>query len=1094
MYKKYTRELGIHEPLYHKILLIMRLTTVMLLSFLLQTRASTFAQRITINQQKIPIETILKEIRKQSGYSFVYDGKAFNETQEVSIAVKNVSVEEAVKTICNGLDLTYEIDGKIISIKKKEASSLLENFLARLKAIDISGKITDSETGKPIARATIGLRLSNRSVISDEMGLFKFSNLPDNAVLVFSSVGYQTKELKVTGNNISVSMLQSISVLNETLVIGYGTTTKRLNTGSVASITAKDIEKQPVENILLAMQGRIPGMQITSKSGLAGSAPTVQIRGNNSLASGSSPLFMLDGVAVPEAQNPIVGATLDNTRISLLLGINPSEIERVDVLKDADATSIYGSRGANGVVLITTKHGEKGKLKIGVNAYTGFQNIPHFIDMLSTQQYNTVRREALRNDGIIPTAANSPDLFAWDTTSNHNWQREFLGKTSITQDFNVSASGGNLNTTFYINGGYHNEGSIMPGNSDVNRKSFRANLSHLSTDRKFSLDISSSTAFSYMNTVLNSLVTSINLPPDYPLYNANGSPNFTGPRSFPLAGNLQPYSNPTKYYNGDIKIGYAPIAGLRFSVNAGYSNNNSEQQVEQPIASLNPTFNNGGQLRILNSSFNTWVIEPQGEYKVNILEHHFALLAGGTLQRTTNENLTITGTNFINDALIGDIGSAATQSTSASNSQYSYASFFSRLTYDYKQKYLVNISFRRDGSSRFGPDKRFGNFGAVGLGWIFVEEPWLKSALPFISFGKLRSSYGVSGNDQIADYGYLSTYASNTGSFAYNGPTLIAARLANADFRWEQTYKFEAALELGFLQDRLLLTSSFFRNRSGNQLISYALSPQTGFNSYQANFPAIVQNQGWEIELTSDNIHTKDFDWKTTLNFSKSENILAKYDNIKNSPYSSVYAVGQSLNLYQSYHYEGLNASGVPIITDRNNDGTINYKDAVPSGNNDPFFGGMSNNVSFKNFNFSFFLQYSRFSSLSLLLPTTVVGGIGVDQTPFVLNRWQNPGDEQVTNIPKFTSLSSTYSARILAQSDQFIETMNIFRLSNIALSYNLPSPILKFVKMSKCQIYMNGQNLFVWDKYKNLELDPLTGNTAVPPLRTLTFGINCTF
>lgn len=1087
----------------------MRLTVILIIIATFKVTAGTYAQTVSFSGKDAPLEKAFSAIKQQTGYVVFCDYSLLESAKPVTIRVENEPLQAFLQQLLNEQPLEYFIRNKTIVISRKAAPiTSVAPFLVADSTI--RGEVTDME-GKPLPGASVRIKGASTGTATDANGKFSI-NAGEGTHLVVTFIGYgdvemivrngraelatlQTGQLMRLSDRIIVRLPPGQSPLDEVRVIGYGTTTQRFNTGSVTTITAKDIEKQPVNNILLALQGRISGMQITPASGVPGSAPDVRIRGINSIAAGFSPLFILDGVPVPEKMSSLVSGPLDNGRISLLLSINPAEIERVDVLKDADATSIYGSRGANGVILITTKKGGKDGLKVNVNASTGFQKVPHFIDMMDVHQYNAMRREALINDGIVPSATTAVDLFTWDSTKVHDWQRELIGGTAVTQDLNLSLSGGNRNTQFYVNAGYHKDGSVTPTSSDMSRKSFRANMNHSSSDGRFTLSAASFYSITNLNLPTSSMASFINLAPDYPIYNADGTPNFTGPRSFPKAQLYQSYTAPSQTYGGSIKAGYEVVKGLRLSISAGINSSVMNQTYKQPLISLNPATNTSGSLRVGNNTSNTWIVEPQAEYTGNYKQHHFKLLAGGTFQRNVGDQISITGTNYLDDALLNTISAAGTKTVSTTNTMYSYASVFGRLTYDYDQKYLVNVSFRRDGSSRFGPGKRFGNFGAVGLGWIFTQEPAIHDALPFLSFGKLRGSYGISGNDQIQDYGYLSTYSNITsGTLMYTGLTLSAARVANPDYRWEETHKLEAALELGFVKDRVILTTSFFQNRSGNQLISYSLGPQSGFSAFQANFPAVVQNRGIEADVTSKNLTHGELKWSTTLTVSKSSNVLFKYPNLEKSSYYSIYVVGKALSLLQTYTYLGLDATGVPVLKDKNGSNSINWEDAVPYSNNDPLFGGLSNDFSWKGIGFSFFVQYTRSTTFTNLFSGSFAGGIARNETVYQLDRWQKPGDEKITDIPRFTTRSSSYNTLYFGQADRWMQTMNTVRLSNISLSYDLPETLLKKAHISRCQVYMNGQNLFVFDKYRNVRLDPSTGNTALPMLRTFVFGINSSF
>jgi TonB-linked SusC/RagA family outer membrane protein len=1077
-----------------KILLVMKLTTLLMIAIILQVSAKSFAQKVTLSEKNVPINKIFDEIRQQTGFDFLVTRSMLKEARPITIDVKNQELTEVLKNVFSGQTLNYTIQDKYIVVSQKK-ESLIDKLLTIVTAIDVRGRIID-EDNKPLAGATIIVKGQNMAVTTQRDGTFYLKNVNKDAVIRISFIGYLTKEISVSANMGDIGLELDNSKLNEVKVIGYGTTTERLTTGDISTITAKDIENQPVNNILDAMAGRIPGIQITPKSGLPGAAPTVQVRGNNSIAQATNPLYILDGVPVNPVQNVVSLNPLDFSSVNLLLGINPSDVESISVLKDADATAIYGSRGADGVILITTKRGKNSGLKVNANVYTGIANLPHTIDLLDVHQYNAMRREGYANDKITPTAIGAPDLLSWDSTKVHNWQKELLGKTAESHDANLSLSGGSENTHFYINSAWHREGSVMPGNSELDRKSFLATLSHNSKDNKFNLEVQSSYSISSLNMLAADLVTFIFAPPDYPIYNPDGSLNLTAPLGNPYATTRQIFSDPTKNFGTNAKISYQFIDGLTARISAGFNSVNTQESLAMPLNSLNPQLYSTGSLQYEQFNSGNWIVEPQLEYKHNFGKNHLDLLAGSTFQKSYNNSLTINGTNYVNDALITNIGSAGLISSVISTSTpYAYTSFYSRATYDFNQEYLANVTYRRDGSSRFGPGKQFGNFGALGLGWIFTKENWVAETLPFLSFGKLRSSYGVTGSDNIPDYGYLSTYYAATGSGGYDGTAALrASRLANPDYRWEVNKKLEGAVDLGFLKDRILVSAAYFRDRSSNQLVSYQISAQTGFTSYVANFPATVQNTGWEFDVTTRNVSTANFQWNTNLNFTKTSNKLVAFPNIAASSYSQTYVVGQSLNLLQAYVFKGLSNTGVPIIADLNKDGQITSADRVLAGNDDPRYGGIGNNFTYKNFKLSFFIQYTRYRGYSNFYPQATPGRYDNNFSTYVLGRWQQPGDEATTVIPRFTSLNSTYDVFANDATVQSIITSNVFRLSNASIAYNVPGAWVKKLKLSNLEIYVNGQNLYTLDKYAKWRLDPGTGNSALPPLRTIAFGLNVTF
>jgi TonB-linked SusC/RagA family outer membrane protein len=1085
-----------HTPQLTKMWLVMRITVILLTVAALQVSARGYSQKtITMSLHQTTLEKALTEIKKQSGYYVIYGRSEVARAALVNIHVENEPLESVLTQLLAGQPLDYRISDKFIIIAPKEELTINGTSPDEETAPpgEIHGRVVN-EKGEQMTGASIFLRGSRKGILSNSDGSFIFHNLHPGDQLVVSFTGYQSIVLILDESSFKnffhVALKPSADPIDEVQIIAYGSTTRRLNLGNVTTIRSEDIEKQPVDNLILALQGRVPGMQISAiGNSLPGAAPTVKIRGTNSIAAGTSPLYILDGVPIPETQSAITGIS---TSESALMSVNPAEIESIEVLKDADATSIYGSRGANGVVLITTKKGKIGRTAVSANFYTGFSKVGHFIDFLNVHQYNAMRREALANDKLTPNTSNAADLLTYDSTKVTDWQKFFIGGSAPTTDATVSVGGGNLQTRFNATVGYHKEGTTFPGNSTgADRKSVRLSVDHNSADGKFGLSATSGYSISTLDLIATDLTSNITFAPDYPLYTAAGTPNWSGFRGYPLGYLNQPFNSKTDNYNGHVLFRYTPVRGLNLKIDAGFNNSQINQSQQVPLSAQDPASAPVARLTVGSVTNKTWIAEPQADYTLNIDRHQVTLLAGGTWQQNDNRSLTSIGTNFPNDALIGNIGSASTISAYSSTTLYNYVAFFSRLNYNWDQRYLLNLSFRRDGSSRFGPGKRFGNFGAVSAGWIFTRESFMQKGLPFISFGKLRASYGTNGNDQINEYGYISTYG-NGG--LYQTSSLIPATLANPDYRWEQDRKLEFGLELGALKNRILLNTSVFRNRTNNQLINFVLSPQTGFGSYQANFPALLQNQGIEIELNTKNIVTKDFTWSTSINFTRIANKLLSFPNISQTAYSSQYIVGKSLNLVQAYQFMGLDTTGKPVLADRDKDGSITTNDRIVMGKNDPLFGGMMNSFTYKGIGLNFFWEYTHINGFNNAIPASRIGAQGTNPTTLPLNRWQHRGDEAFTSTPLFTTSAATYNARFYSQSSVAYTKSNIYRLRNASLTYNLPAGLLKKMKIQRLQLYMLGQNLWVSDPWKKYRLDPETGNGGMPPLRTLTFGINCTF
>lgn len=977
--------------------------------------------------------------------------------------------------------------------------------LAHSQTSSVSGMVIN-ENGAPLSGVTIWVKGTSNGTITNDKGMFTLNGVNNNSILLISSIGYQKQEIPIGGKTqMTITLKQQANRLDETVIMAYGTTTRRLNTGDISTITAKEIAQQPVSNPLAALEGRVPGLLVTQSNGVPGSAFSVQIRGQNSIAQGSEPLFIIDGVPFAPGNDPIneLSSAVGSNGLSPFNSINPSDIQSIEVLKDADATAIYGSRGANGVVLITTKKGQPGKTKVTVNVNTGISNVTRMMPMMNTKQYLMMREEAFKNDGVAPNVSNAPDLLVWDTTRYTNFEKLLIGGTARTTNAEVSISGGDEQTQFLLSGGYNHQTTVFPGDMADNRGSFHINLNHNSKDGRLNISFSSFYVADMDNINSMDVTAYINRPPDTPpLYDSSGQLNWQGGGIIfnnPLSYLLSPYNAETNNLIGHLQLSYQLIPGLKARISAGYNTVSVNEINTNPVNSQNPAYNPQGYSQFGNNAYKSWIIEPQAEYIKHLGKLRMNVLIGGTWQQTLNESSSFFAYGYANDELLKSI-SAASSLTPIGDSytQYHYEASFGRINLNWEDTYLLNISGRRDGSSRFGPGKQFGNFGAAGAAWIFSNERAVKNSLHFLSFGKLRASYGTTGNDQIPDYQYLDSWSST--NYPYNGMAgLYPSRLFNPDYSWEVNRKLEAAIELGFFKDNLQLSVSYFRNRSSNQLIQYALPSQTGFSSITNNFPATVQNTGWEFSITSNNITSGRFNWTTGFNLSIPENKLIAFPGLATSSYAGMYVVGKSLSTVRGLRLLGVDSkTGIFNFEDINNDGTINYNDYVTLGNYDPkFYGGINNKLSYGNWQFSFFFEFRKQwgrNYLASIYPSygTFPGGM-LNQPIALLSRWNKPGD--MTNIQQFTATYGTpasNAANNFAYSSGAYYNASFIRLKTVALSYNLSKKLLDKIHVTDAAIYINAQNLLLITPYR--EGDPETQNPFIlPPLRTITAGIQFT-
>jgi TonB-dependent starch-binding outer membrane protein SusC len=1077
-----------------------------LLVFLLLLAAQLLhSQKLTIAVKDMPLEKVFQTIQQQSQYEFVYTLELLKSSRPVTLNIKNASLLATLNEVFAAQPLTFQLEGKYVLIKRKEATTTQ-------RGLNLRGKVL-SETGSPVVGATVAVKNSARNTVTNDFGEFSLKDISENATLIITSIGYYGEEVQLNNQAFIVATLRvRATALDETVVIAYGTTTRRLNTGSVSRISSADIERQPVANFLAALQGRVSGLVINQSSGVPGAAIKVQIRGRNSIAQSSDPLFIIDGVPFAPNNTPLgntasaFGYPSNNGGLSPLSTINPSDIESIEILRDADATAIYGSRGANGVVLITTKKGKVGTTSVQANLYSGYSKTTRTMDFLNTKQYLAMRREAFANDGVVPDATTAPDLVVWDTGRYTNFKKELIGGTAKMLNASVSLSGGSSQLRYLISGTYFRETTVFPGDMANSRGAVHLNLNSQPATGRFGFNFSANYTSGVNRIIASDITYYVNAVPNLSaLYDANGNLNWQEGGVFfdnPFAYLKQKYTGKTDNLVSNLQLNYKLATDLRLKVNLGFNRFALNEVSTFPQSSQNPLYGMSGSAQFGDNAFHSWIVEPQLDYSKKIAKGQLQLLLGGTTQQTHNENIILYGTGYANDLLLGSINGASSVLSISSVKQYKYVAAFGRINYNWEGKYVFNLSGRRDGSSRFGPGKQFANFGSVGALWIFTNEKFLNKQT-FLSFGKLRGSYGLTGNDQIGDYQYLDTWTSTTNPYS-GSRGLRPSRLFNPNYAWELNRKVELAIELGFLKDRITATVAYFQNRSGNQLLSYRLPTQTGFTSVFTNFPAEVQNKGFELELSATPIRTSNLVWEINLNGSFIRNKLRSFPGLATSSYSNL-TVGQPLSTYNGFRLLGVDTqTGIYQFMD--SAGKPTSYPLYPSdlqknlGNLDPsFFGGLQNDFRFKNWQLAFFFEYKKQQGFSYLYQVSnagIVPGTMYNQPTLVLNRWQKPGDQ--TDIQRFTTTPGdpAYDAASIfsyVNVDAQYTDASYLRLKNASLSYNLPEKLLKKLRWQAMRLYVLGQNLLTITSYNGA--DPETQNLfALPTLKTWAAGLQITF
>lgn len=1100
-----------------------------------QGRSRIEDKLVTMSTKGSSLSVILKKISKNTGITIYFNNLHLAPFTNVSLNVKNKPFTDVMRQLLDprGLDWV-EVNESTITVRKAPAPTQSASTLSPDTSISVSGKIINDE-GLPIVSASVAITGTKRGTTTGLDGTFTINEVPKSAMLTISSVSFITQQVSVRGkSNLGfISMKEYISDLDETVVKGYYNTTKRLNTGEVYTIKGQDIARQPVSNPLVAMIGRVPNLTITPTSGLQQGAVNFQLRGQNSLNANSlrsEPLIIIDGVPYPSNLKAGLHGSFGivSDQMSALSFVNVNDIDQIDVLTDADATSIYGSRGGNGVILITTKKGKVGATRIHMNLSTGISRVANRLNLLETPEYIKMRKETYVLNGLpVPDRQSADknysnyDLTVWDSTRNTDWQKEFLGGTATSYNAGLSVNGGSSTVQYMIGGAYNTEKFVYPGQNRYSSATANFNISGNSLNGKFRTLLSGAYTFNKTNSPTNDLTRfAVVLAPNSPsIYNDDGTLNWEpDPNSSNRRGTwLNPYSllkristSSNNNLRANVELSYTFSGNFSMKASGGYSEIKTRNSGIIPIASYDPAITSAtGTSTLTNLTNRSVTFDPQINYTGSIGNGKIDALIGGTIQNQTQMNESIYANGITSDALIKAFGSAPVVFSGNNSSQYKYAALFARVSYNYNNKYLINVTGRRDGSSRFGPGYQFGNFWSTGLAWIFTEEEKFKNLLPFMSYGKIRASIGTNGNDGIGDYQYLELYEAIDNRIYQGIRPIRTTGVTNPDYHWEKVKKLELALETGFFDDRVLLTAAYWRTRSSDQLGRYPLAATGGAVSVVANQDARIQNSGWDFLLNTKNISTPGFTWQTSANFGIYNNKLLAIPNVIFNSYgiNRFVTVGEPFTGFAiAYRYKGVNpvtglyqfenADG-NVDTDKDNNGFQTTKI-----NTRPLTLGISNSITIKNFNLTFFLQltkknmrnYAFDNAFSTRNPGSFysepLGEYG-NLPAELLDRWKQYGD--VKRYQKFIPENYNEIMNSLLskarESDLGWVDASYIRLRNISASYNLPVKLVQRWSLQNINIYLQAQNLLTITRYKGLDPE-IESATSLPLLRTFVIGL----
>lgn len=1089
----------------------MKLSAMLLLIGTLHVCATGFSQNISFSGKNVPLEKVFPVIEAQTGYLVFCNYALLSQTKPVTLAVKDMPVKDFLSAILKGQPLEYSIERKTIVISKKAVVTPKADLpapSARDTTITTIGKVTDAN-GMPVIGATITVKGTSGGTTTNEEGIFILKNVKRNALLVISSIGYERKEVPVKGNSIVAQLNRDINKLDETVVIAYGTTTKRLNPGDVTTVTAEEIAKNPVNNVFEAIQGKVPGLFIQQVTGQPGGAFSLRLRGSANFAEQApQPLIVVDGVIYPGGTLPMSTNTSFGTADFLKGGsglnyLNPNDIESISVLKDADATALYGSSGAYGVILITTKKAKPGAPAINANVYTGISVLGTSPKLMHTQDYLMLRREALKNDGVAVSAFDKDINGTWPEDRYNDFKKQLLGNYAQTTNANLSYGGGTHNTSYLISGSLRNNGNIQRHKGSFRDGSLRFSLNTNTPNNRLSFALSGTYLSSTSDMVPTDFSSSIVFaaPNAPPIFLPDGSINWeTG--SNDLADDINKiYKNVTNNLLANGTLTYQPIKQLTLRAILGYNNVTGREFMGYPTTVKAPSYANAAaetHSLVNNFEVRTLTVSPYAEYNTTLWgKGELGVKAGGMIDNKLSNKVEIHGEGFATDALLNNPAAGTTVTSTYSQTPYRSLGFHTVIKFVWDQKYILNLNGRRDGSTKFGSGKKFGNFGSIAAAWIFSEEKAIKNNLPFLSYGKLRGSTGIIGGDAIPDYAYLSTYSSFGGT--YQGKTgLTTTSLANPLLSWERNKNSEVGLELGFLHDRIYTEANYYWNIASNQLINQSLSTVTGFGGYSMNSDAVIRTSGWELALNTSNIRSSNFTWTTRFNISIPTSKLIKLPTHRNL--SSTYIVGKPVTGTLLYKYEGVNpATGYYSFTnakgtkDDYNSGLVDadkteFLDLAPK-----YYGGFQNSLHYKQWSLDFSFVFTKRMGKNFLGQSGYTLGVmnlngGVEW----LRRWQKPGD--VTDMPRVSTnvIDNYFRQDIFNQSTGAYSDASYARLQNVSINYRFKHEFLQRFHLRDVTVYLQGQNLWTISRYGSVDPENLDAAT-IPPMRTFTAGANIT-
>jgi len=972
----------------------------------------------------------------------------------------------------------------------------------------LTGIVLDSKTASPIIGALVRIKGTTNQVLTDAKGNFRFKTgqkLPYIIEAVF--IGYKKQEIQADGAPLKILLQENESQLNEVVVVGYGTQRKSDITGSVASVS-KVLLAQPAAAFDNLLQGSVPGVAVTQSSGQPGSTATIRVRGGNSISFGNAPLYVIDGFIVYNNNDYANTGASNGSGVNALSTINPSDIASIEVLKDAAATAIYGSRGANGVIIITTKRGRRGHDEVSYSTYAGTQQVRKKLDLLNARQWGELVNDINVSTGSAKTY-NEADLAALGKGSD--WQSAALRKKAL-QNHELSFSGGDEKSRYLISANYFDQGGIII-NTGFKRYSGRVNYERTVSDRlKLATNIFGSqsiedklygNAYNSLNFQSTAFANLLQVSPVAKIRNEDGSYNTSSPYSSIPTNPIQDFqSTINKTYLRRIlantSLEYKLLTELTLKVTGGADLINTKQNYYSPGYAGSPGgsatgYAAGGYASVGNLSATTWINENTLTYDHAFGETHFLnVLAGYTMQHQKDESAVASAQKFPNDLTsFNNLNYASTPVLSVSDGhESSLNSYLARVNYSYQHKYNFTLSLRADGSSRLGANNRWGYFPSIGFSWNAGKEVFAERWGSTVSDLKLRLSAGRTGNSEVPPYSSLAALSPT--NYYFNGALVTGiapVQIANPDLKWETTTQYNGGIDFGLVNKRINVSFDAYYKKTTDLLLNVPFPLYTGYASVLQNVGS-VENKGWELSVTSDNIKGKDFNWKSTLVLAANRNRIIDLGNgtdyyfpLAPTGYVSpvIVKVGLPVATFWGYNTNGLITKedlqkGIPVLTgvsqqvgdtkyvDTNGDGLITTADKHNLGSAQPKLTfGFTNTLNYKAFDLSFVFQGSygnkifNFLQQKLEIPT-----LSLNASAVLLDRYSDANPEgkvaRATNAP------------VAQVTDRYVENGSFVKLKNLSLGYSLPGGVLEKIHAKQLRIYITAQNILTWTDYSGLD------------------------